>query len=84
MNPVVNANPSATNNGWRYKPFIRYTELFLGYAEAANEAWGPTSDPNGHGFTAYDVVKAIRERAGITEGDDILNPLRMTKMLCVN
>src|SRR5690606_8547380 len=43
MNPVVNANPSATNNGWKYKPFIRYTELFLGYAEAANEAWSPTS-----------------------------------------
>ena len=66
-----------------YKPFIRYTELFLGYAEAANEAWGPTSDPNGHGFTAYDVVKAIRERAGL-KMMNFLNPLRMTKMLCVN
>lgn len=79
MNPVVNANPSATNNGWRYKPFIRYTELFLGYAEAANEAWGPTSDPNGHGFTAYDVVKAIRERAGITEGDVYLESIKDDK-----
>lgn len=46
-------------------PRIRYTELFLAYAEAANDAWGPKSDPTGIGFTAYDVIKAIRERAGL-------------------
>ena len=37
----VNANPSNTTNGYHIKPLIRYTEIFLGYAEAANEAWGP-------------------------------------------
>lgn len=46
-------------------PRIRYTELFLAYAEAANDAWGPKSDPTGVGFTAYDVIKAIRKRAGL-------------------
>ena len=46
-------------------PRIRYTELFLAYAEAANDAWGPKADPMGIGFTAYDVIKAIRERAGL-------------------
>ena len=46
-------------------PRIRYTELFLAYAEAANDAWGPKSDQAGAGFTAYDVIKAIRERAGL-------------------
>ena len=46
-------------------PRIRYTEIFLAYAEAANDAWGPKSDPTGIGFTAYDVIKAIRERAGL-------------------
>ena len=44
-------------------PRIRYTEIFLAYAEAANDAWGPKADPKGIGFTAYDVIKAIRERA---------------------
>ena len=46
-------------------PRIRYTEIFLAYAEAANDAWGPKSDQAGAGFTAYDVIKAIRERAGL-------------------
>ena len=46
-------------------PRIRYTEIFLAYAEAANDAWGPKSDPTGVGYTAYDVIKAIRTRAGL-------------------
>ena len=46
-------------------PRIRYTEIFLAYAEAANDAWGPKADPTGVGFTAYDVIKAIRDRAGL-------------------
>ena len=46
-------------------PRIRYTEIFLAYAEAANDAWGPKKDEAGVGFTAYDVIKAIRERAGL-------------------
>jgi len=48
---------------------IRYTEIFLDYAEAANDAWGPKVDGAGVGYTAYDVIKAIRERAGL--GKDI-------------
>jgi len=46
-------------------PRIRYTEIFLAYAEAANDAWGPKGDQAGVGFSAYDVIKAIRERAGL-------------------
>lgn len=55
-------------------PRIRYTEIFLAYAEAANDAWGPKEDPTGIGFTAYDVIKAIRERAGLGK-DPIGMPL---------
>ena len=50
-------------------PRIRYTEIFLAYAEAANDAWGPKGDPKGIGFTAYDVIKAIRERAGLATNE---------------
>ena len=50
-------------------PRIRYTEIFLAFAEAANDAWGPKSDPTGIGFTAYDVIKAIRERAGLATNE---------------
>ena len=50
-------------------PRIRYTEIYLAYAEAANDAWGPKADPTGVGFTAYDVIKAIRERAGLATNE---------------
>ena len=43
---------------------IRYTEIFLAYAEAANDAWGPMGQ-GGYGINAYDVIKAIRTRAGL-------------------
>ncbi len=54
---------------WHIYPRIRYTEIFLAYAEAANDAWGPTGDPTGVGFTAYDVIKAIRQRAGLATNE---------------
>ena len=50
-------------------PRIRYTEIFLAYAEAANDACGPKSDPKDIGYTAYDVIKAIRERAGLATNE---------------
>ena len=61
----------SANNAWHFTAFIRYTEMFLAYAEAANEAWGPKGTGT-HGYSAYDVIKAIRARAGITgvQGSD--------------
>lgn len=64
LNQDVNVNPDSETPSYHYKSFIRYTEIFLGYAEAANEAWGPTgTGPNS--YSAYDVIKGIRQRAGI-------------------
>ncbi|MBF6598724.1 MAG: RagB/SusD family nutrient uptake outer membrane protein [Fermentimonas sp.] len=74
----VNANPSSETQAYHYKPFIRYTEIFLGYAEAANEAWGP-SGTGSHGYSAYDVVKAIRQRAGIVTNDPYLESVKADK-----
>ena len=64
-------NPQASSEIQQYHiyPRIRYTEIFLAYAETANDAWGPKSDPTGVGFTAYDVIKAIRERAGLATNE---------------
>ena len=77
LRPGVSANPSQHNDRPGYKAYIRYTEIFLGYAEAANEAWGPQGT-GGHGYSAYDVIKAIRNRAGIT-GDDYLESIKGDK-----
>ena len=62
----VNPNSTSKVEKPHYVTRIRYTEIFLAYAEAANEAWGPKND-NGNGFSAYDVIKALRSRAGITD-----------------
>lgn len=61
----ITVSGASLSQYYHFYPRIRYTELFLAYAEAANDAWGPASDPTGVGFTAYDVIKAIRDRAGI-------------------
>ena len=65
----VSAQPSSLIEQQHIYPRIRYTEIFLAYAEAANDAWGPKADPTGVGFTAYDVIKAIRERAGLATNE---------------
>ena len=63
------AGPSASSASPALQPHIypriRYTELFLAYAECANEAWGPKTDGAGLGLSAYDVIKLIRQRGGI-------------------
>lgn len=46
-------------------------ELYLTYAEAANEAWGVKGDPEGFGFTAYDALRKIQIRGNC--GADYLN-----------
>jgi starch-binding outer membrane protein, SusD/RagB family len=76
----VNLNPNSSTNQRRYKPHIRYTEIYLMYAEAANEAWGPTGT-GGNAYSAYDVIKAIRTRAGIgtTNGDPYLEMAKGNK-----
>ena len=72
-----NPNPQYNTKKKHYTARIRYTEMFLIYAEAANEAWGPQGK-NGHLYSAYDVIKAIRTRAGIgtDNGDAYLESIK--------
>ena len=65
----VSPQSSSLIEQYHIYPRIRYTEIFLAYAEAANDAWGPKADPTGIGFTAYDVIKAIRVRAGLATNE---------------
>lgn len=74
----VNLNPSSTTTQRHYRPRMRYTELYLNYAEAANEAWGPLASGS-YGFSAYEVIKAIRKRAGITQPDNYLESIKSNK-----
>lgn len=52
---TINNSVGATQ---RVLPLIRYAEILLDYAEAANEYYGPTPE-------VYQAVEAIRKRAGL-------------------
>lgn len=67
----VNVNPVSPSTKKHYEVHMRFTELFLIYAEAANEAWGPDGK-GAFAFSARDVITAIRKRAGITQPDNYL------------
>lgn len=74
-----NVTSASSTKQLHYDSRIRYTEIFLDYAEAANEAWGPTGKGT-HAYSAYDVIKAIRTRAGVgvNNGDPYLENIKNT------
>lgn len=59
-------NPMGFSNVIHYQPILRKAEVFLNYAEAANEAWGPKgkSPLDNCKYTAYDVIKLVRQLSG--------------------
>lgn len=67
----ANPNPASPSNQRHFNTHIRYTEIFLNYAEAANEAWGPDGK-GANSYSARDVIAAIRKRAGIAQPDEYL------------
>ncbi len=75
LQPAVNLNPTVMSTQRNFYTLFRYTEIFLNYAEAANEAWGPDADPNGYGFTPKSIIAAIRKRAGIIQPDEYLESI---------
>lgn len=46
-------------------PLIRMAELYLNYAEAVNEAYGPNGSAGGLDLTAVEAVNKVRSRAGM-------------------
>tara|TARA_R110002050_G_scaffold300826_1_gene473720 strand:+ start:10744 stop:12501 length:1758 start_codon:yes stop_codon:yes gene_type:complete len=76
----VNVDPSSSSSQKHFNTHIRYTELFLNYAEAANEAWGPTGSGQ-HGYSAKDVIAALRTRAGIEQPDNYLESISNQEMM---
>ena len=68
----ANLVPGNIVNAFHYNAIFRKSEIFLNFAEAANEAYGP--DGGGLGMTAREAIAEIRRRAGIASGgsDDYL------------
>jgi hypothetical protein len=60
------SDPTVANSDAFY-PLLRYSEVFLMYAEAENEVNGPTT-------LAYDALRAVRGRANASEAPSGMNP----------
>lgn len=45
--------------------YIRLAQVYLDYAEAMNEAYGPNADPKGYGLTAVQAINIIRNRVAM-------------------
>lgn len=74
LRPDVRINDNGSTVDQRhYDVYFRYTELFLIFAEAANEVGGPDQQING--ITPREVIAEIRERAGITQPDTYLSTI---------
>lgn len=65
INPTVDLTPGKIVQAPSYFVNARYTEVLLNFAEAANEVGGP--DYEVKGYSARQVINAIRSRAGITD-----------------
>ena len=44
----------------------RYAEVLLNYAEAVNEAWGPSTVPVGFPMSAVEALTKVRDRASVS------------------
>lgn len=70
--------PTAGSNSTHYYPLLRVMELFMNYAEAANEAWGPISSEQG-AKTSKDIISDIRSQAGGITNDKYLADMSGSK-----
>ncbi|GAA4814621.1 RagB/SusD family nutrient uptake outer membrane protein [Litoribaculum gwangyangense] len=80
LHPGVRLNDDGSAVGQRtYDVYFRYTELFLIFAEAANEIGGPDQQING--MTPREVIGAIRQRAGLAQPDNYLASITTTEAM---
>lgn len=63
LSDVVQLTPGTENTDIKFYTYLGKTELYLNFAEAANEAYGP--DDATLGISAVDAMRMIRIRAGI-------------------
>ncbi len=59
----VRLTPGDVTTDVHFYVFLGKNELYMNFAEAANEAYGPTDES--YGFSALQAIQKIRKRAGI-------------------
>lgn len=68
MDPRANTLDGWVGNNYHFNvPRLRLAEIYLFYAEAVNEAYGPNESHPGASFTAVQAVNFVRNRAGVPD-----------------
>jgi starch-binding outer membrane protein, SusD/RagB family len=67
---TINKYDNGWNRYWFGVPRIRLADIYLMYAEAVNEAFGPTGTTPGSALTAADAVNIVRARANMPNVDN--------------
>lgn len=52
---------------WKLDPLVRLAELYLDYAEAVNEVYGPTGKTSNSNLTAVDAINVVRSRVNMPD-----------------
>lgn len=71
--------PTLKKTATHYNPLLRKGEVYLAFAEASNEAWGPMTKGPGCQYSAYDVIKTVRQASGGITATEYLNAMATTK-----
>lgn len=75
---VNNIDNGSEWNNYRFMcPYIRLAEVYLTYAEAVNEAYGPSSSPSWATMTAVDAVNVVRRRVKLPVAEDSTLPAEL-------
>lgn len=64
LDTSIDLSAPTPGNTFHVFPVIRLADIYLLYAEAMNEAYGP-NQANGSGLTAADALNIVRERVGM-------------------
>ena len=63
------------------RPIIRFTEIYLIYAEAATASYDADGASDYADYTARDIIKAIRQRAGLGRSDSYASTLPASEFM---
>ena len=66
LDPSIDLSATTPGNTFHIFPVIRLADIYLLYAEAMNEAYGP-NQANGMELTATDALNKVRQRVGMPD-----------------
>lgn len=65
VDPMIDLTKTTKGNTYHIYPIIRLADIYLLYAEAMNEAYGPNEKPVGFTMSAVEAINKVRTRSSV-------------------